>query len=303
MPGPEPKKIIVRFNTLEELETAFNEQIENGGYFIESEEPFDRNTPIIILFNIPGIKEPFSVEGEVAFSATKESPMPGMGTGMAIQFTKLSDEIKRTFKAGITVAKTEGFDAAAEPGTGEEWAGEEWEGDPEDIEEDWDDEDISSEDEEKNGHNIQSFMARLNQQGGESLYFTLRKLPMHHKIVAAKRGNRNVRTILLKEGNKKIISYIMQNPQLSIPEVVGMLKMPGLSQEIIGVIAKNSSFNQSEEIKYHLVIHPKTPLPVSLKLLNSLNIQSLAKLAKSFAVKAQIKSSAHKLLELRRKKI
>ncbi len=296
MPGQDLKKIVVRFDTLEELESAYNEQIENGGYFIKSDEPLDRNTPVEILFHIPDIKEPFSVEGEVAFSATKDSPMPGMGAGMAIQFTKLSEEIKRAFRAGITVAKTEGFDISAEQSAGEEWDA--------DLKEDGDEEEIpSDEDEEKDKKNIQSFMATLNQQGGEGLYFALRKLPMHHKIVAAKRGNRNVRTILIKEGNKKIMTYVMQNPQLSIPEVAGMLKMPGLSQEIIGVIAKNSSFNQSEEVKYSLVIHPKTPLPVSLKLLNSLNLQSLAKLAKSFAVKAQIKSSAHKLLELRRKKV
>jgi Tfp pilus assembly protein PilZ len=295
--APDQNKIVVRFDSLEELESAFNEQIENGGYFVKSEEPFERHTPVEILFHIPGIKDPFSVFGEVAFSATKDSPMPGMGTGMAVQFTKLSEEIKRAFQAGITVAKTEGMDISADPD-----AGEEWDGDAEDPEEKEDEEDISEEDVENDNKKVKSFMARLNQQGGESLYFALRKLPMHHKIVAAKRGNRNVRTILLKEGNQKIVTYVLQNPQLSIPEVVQMLKMPGLSQELIGFISKNSSFNQSEEVKYHLVTHPKTPLPTSLKILNSLNTQSLAKLAKSFGVKAQIKSNAHKLLELRRKK-
>ncbi len=289
----------VRFSSLHELEHAFNDQISKGGYFIASDEPAPRTTPVMVNFHLPGLPEPIAVDGEVAFAATSDQPMPGMGAGMAIQFADLSAQIKRAFSAAITIARKEGFETASTAELeGKEWGGED------DLEEDGDageDEKEEYEEEEESEESSRSFLARLSQQSGENLYFTIRGLPMHQKITAAKRGNRTVRNILLQEGNKKIIGFILQNPQLSTPEIIQMLKMPNLPQEVVKNIARNSNFSQSEEVRFQIVNSPKTPLPLALNLLNGLNINSLAKLAKSGAVKNQIKSSALKLLEQRRK--
>ncbi len=80
-----------------------------------------------------------------------------------------------------------------------------------------------------------------------------------------------------------------------------MLKLTNLSQEVVQTIAKSSNWSQSEEVKFGLVTHPKTPLPLSLSLLPLLNQNSLAKLAKSANTKHQMKSKALQLLEQRRK--
>ena len=144
-------------------------------------------------------------------------------------------------------------------------------------------------------------LASINTQNTENLYGTLRQMPFHQKVVAAKRGNRSVRAILIQEGNQKILNFLLQNPQISVPEILTILKTPTISYDAIQTIAKNQAWVSSEEVKYMLVTHPKAPLPLTLNLLPSLNVNSLAKLAKGGALKAQLKSNALKLLEQRRK--
>jgi hypothetical protein len=316
MAGAPVRTIEVKFNSAEEMEKAYQEQICKGGIFIPSDDPAPRTTPVEVRFFLPGVSAPIALAGEVAYAATKDAPMPGMGAGMAIQFAKFTPQAAKVFQASITIARTEGLDtgpAGAAPDEapadapaaaplpdqdavaleGEEEPGE-WDGDESGEEE-------GAPAAEPDEATIQKLLGRMSQMSAENLYALIRKLPLHEKVVAAKRGNRAVRSILLQEGNKKIMSFLLQNPQMGVGEVIQMLKLTNLSQEVVQAIAKNSSWSQSEEVKFGLVTHPKTPLPLSLSLLPLLNQNSLAKLAKSANTKHQMKSKALQLLEQRRK--
>jgi hypothetical protein len=304
MPGPETRKVIeVRFSTVEQLERAYEDQISKGGYFFITDQPFPRATPVELRFHLPGLMEAYGVPAEVAFTATPDAPLPGMGPGMALQFDKLSPQIAQAFTTAITVAKAEGLETSTPVSNSapdqdtparETSAPAETEPRPEDADEEVDQALLDDENIAKD------VMTMLAQQSGDLLYHVVRKLPLHQKIVAAKRGNRNVRAILLQEGNKKVMLFLLQNPQLGTAEVLQMLKLPNLSLEAIQQISKNPIFIQNEEIKFHVVINPKTPLPLALNLLNTLNLKHLATIAKS-QMKAQLKSTALRLLEQRRK--
>lgn len=303
MSDPTSARIIeVSFSSLEELEKIYREGISKGGYFHPADDPAPRTTPVELRFRLPGLKGPLAVKGEVAFAATSETPMPGMGIGMAIQFQDLSPAIKSAFETAITIAQAEGFDQqSTAPEAGPDPEADEKDEEEEEEEKDEDEAgDSDSASPKVDQTSDRQIMARLNMLTSENLYSALRQLPLHHKIAAAKRGNRSVRNILMQEGKKKILTYLLQNPQLGPGEVIQMLKMPNLSLEIIQLISKNTQWNQNEEIRYLITIHPKTPLPLALNLLTGLNVNNLAKIAKA-NYKAQIKSNAVKLLELRRK--
>jgi hypothetical protein len=308
----ESKQVIeVRFGSVEELEQTYQNQISKGGYFVPSGTPHPRATRVELRFHLPGLSAPLAVPAEVAFAATAEAPLPGMGAGMAMQFECLSAQIGNAFQAAITVAKSEGMDLAL-PGEDENVA---LPGEDEDPaagtgaeignacadEESAEAEAVAqAADIEKNENAVKDLMVMLNAQTTENLYNIVRRLAPHQKIVAAKRGNRSVRNILLQEGNKKVMLFLLQNPQTGLAEVIQMLKLSNLSLEVLQQISKNTTFNQSEEIKYLLTTHPKTPLPMSLTLINTLTIPNIAKIAKS-NLKAQLKSTALRLLEQRRK--
>lgn len=305
-----PQLIEVFFESVDELEKAFEESIKKGGYFVPSEEPAPRTTRVEINFMLPGLQQPLTVPGEVAFQATLEAPMPGMGPGMAIQFQELSDSIIKAFQAAITIARSEGLEAERGAGEQQETSRTEEEAFEEGEGEEWtEDEESEEEEQEQEGKDGEGparmesaihVVSRLNQMTTENLFAEIRKLPMHQKVVAAKRGNRSVRNLLLQEGHKKILTHLLNNPQLSAGEVMQIMKISNLSTELIQAIAKNSQWSQNEEIKYLIAVHPKTPLPLALKTLQILTTKNLAKIAKS-GFRAQLKSKAVKLLEQRRK--
>jgi len=326
MPAP-PQVLDIRFRDADEIELTFTQQVSKGGYFFVCDDPAPRGTAVLLRFGLPGIEAPIEVPGEVAFAAPAAAPVPGLGAGMAIQFRNISPQMLKAFKAAAAIARAESRDrassAADAPAAGpaepveepapvaatdpesSEWSEEPIEVDaaepagPEETLEDTGPAD--GEAAEPDEAQARSILARLNALTTENLYNIVRQLPFHQKIVAAKRGNRAIRALLIQEGNQKILNFVLQNPQISVPEIIQLLKLPTVSQEVIQTIAKNANWAQSEEVRLLLVTHSKTPLPLSLTLLNGLNINNLARLAKSQATKAQIKSTALRLLEQRRK--
>jgi hypothetical protein len=129
-----------------------------------------------------------------------------------------------------------------------------------------------------------------------NLYQAVRKLSRPEKIKLAKRGNRKYLTILIQEGDRMLIRFVLQNPHLSAVEVLQLLKNPQLTTENINELARNPAFAQNEEIRYQIVIHPKTPLPTAMSLLVSLNPRQLGLIAKSKHMRHQLKASALKLV-------
>ena len=79
-------------------------------------------------------------------------------------------------------------------------------------------------------------------------------------------------------------------------EVLQILKNPQLTTENISELARNPAFAQNDEVRYQIVVHPKTPLPTALSLLISLNQRQLSVIAKSKNMRHQLKSSALKLV-------
>ena len=306
----DPRVHDIHFGSADEIQAALDSQVSKGGWFIVCDDPDPRGSSVLLRFHLPGLAAPFEVPGEVAFAAPKTAPVPGLGSGMAIQFQKLSTQLVTAFSAAVTIARTEAASppppAAAppvqelEPATADSAPAEsdEWTEEPG---ENWPDGPADGPAQEPDEAQQRKILATINTQNTENLYGTLRQMPFHQKVVAAKRGNRAVRAILIQEGNQKVLNFILQNPQLSVPEIITILKLPTVTYDLIQTIAKNAAWAQSEEVRFLIILHPKTPLPLALNIMPNLNVNSIAKLAKSGGVKAQLKSTAIKLLEQRRK--
>lgn len=129
-----------------------------------------------------------------------------------------------------------------------------------------------------------------------NLYQAVRRLSKLERIALAKRGNRKALSILIQEGDRTLFRFIIQNPHLGTVEVLQLLKHPSLSMDIIQELVRNSSWLQNEEVRFQIVVHPKTPLPTALSLLPGLNQRQLGQISKSKHIKYQIKNSALKLL-------
>ena len=140
------------------------------------------------------------------------------------------------------------------------------------------------------------------EQEGLSKYQIAMELKVSEKIKMGLTGDKEWRSILLKESNKLIQGAVLKNPRITDGEVLMIAKSRTSSDEMIRLILFNKDWLKNYEIKKALIIHPKTPPPKALRFISSLTMKDLKNLVKSRQVSNIVSTSARKELEQRLKK-
>lgn len=139
-------------------------------------------------------------------------------------------------------------------------------------------------------------------QEGLSKYQIALDLKVAEKIKMGMTGDKEWRTILMKESNKLVQGAVMKNPRISDGEVLSVAKNKTSSDDLIRMILLNKDWVKNYEIKKALVAHPKTPVPKALRFVSALTMKDIKNLARSRQVSNIVMSAARKELERRIKK-
>ena len=83
-----PVTVRVDYSTVDSIFSEFTRNINEGGLFIESETPLPLEDKVQLHFRLPGVDDPFKVDGRVAW--IKESGADGPA-GMGIEFENLDE--------------------------------------------------------------------------------------------------------------------------------------------------------------------------------------------------------------------
>jgi hypothetical protein len=116
------------------------------------------------------------------------------------------------------------------------------------------------------------------------------------KIKMALTGDKEWRSLLIKDSNKLVSGGVVKNPRLTEPEVLGIVKSSLQNDEIIRVICANKEWLKNYQIRKALVENHRTPLPNALRYLAMLTEKDIAGLAKSKNVSTVIATQARRLL-------
>ena len=81
----------VDYKTVDELFTEFARNINEGGLFVETEQPAEIGEAIALEFRIPGADQPIQAHGRIMRTSDGLGDEP---PGMGIQFEKLDDEAR-----------------------------------------------------------------------------------------------------------------------------------------------------------------------------------------------------------------
>jgi hypothetical protein len=122
------------------------------------------------------------------------------------------------------------------------------------------------------------------------------------KIKMAFTGDKEWRTILLKDSNKLVSGSVIKNPRITEAEVLTVVKSSVQNDEIIRVICANKEWLKNYQIRKGLVENHKTPLPNALRFLTTLTEKDLGTLAKSKNVSTVIATQARRILLSKQKK-
>lgn len=130
------------------------------------------------------------------------------------------------------------------------------------------------------------------------LTFTQRvmKMSVSQKIKLATLGNKEARTMLLRDSNKLVALAAVQSPRLTDGEVVMLSKNRTLHEDVMRYITANREWVKSYTIKVNLVNNPKCPVGIALKFLPHLHASELKEVARNKNIASTLQTTARQML-------
>lgn len=129
-----------------------------------------------------------------------------------------------------------------------------------------------------------------------SLLLQLQSMPVSERIKLALRGNRDARMLLLRDANKMIRRFVLQNPRIGDEEIIAVAKNRSADDELLRMIGESREWTKNYQVRLSLVTNPKTPLVLALRFVNGLNERDVRMLAKSKNVSATVANAAKRVV-------
>ncbi|PLX84614.1 MAG: hypothetical protein C0617_07180 [Desulfuromonas sp.] len=122
------------------------------------------------------------------------------------------------------------------------------------------------------------------------------EMEVAEKIKVAMTGDKEWRSIFLKDTNKLVCTAALKNPRITEGEVLTLVKNKSSQEELIRLIALNREWVKNREIKKALVMHPRTPPPKALRFMDALTDRDLKNMVRSRSVAQVLVNNARRLL-------
>lgn len=128
----------------------------------------------------------------------------------------------------------------------------------------------------------------------DSILQKLTKMSFSERLKAASKGTREVRSILIRDPSKMIAMAVLTSPKLTEPEVEAFARMGNVSEDVLRYIGSNRAWMKNYPLVVALVKNAKTPLGLSLNLMNRLNDRDLQGLSTDRNVPEPLRVAARK---------
>jgi len=130
----------------------------------------------------------------------------------------------------------------------------------------------------------------------KSRYQEVQDLPVPEKVKLAMSGDKEARSILIKDSNKQIQEAVLDSPRITEPEIVAIANSRSVGEELLRKIAGNRDWMKNYQVRIGLANNPKTPLTIGLRIIGTLMISDLKRLSKSKGVSSVLSAAANRFL-------
>jgi hypothetical protein len=113
----------------------------------------------------------------------------------------------------------------------------------------------------------------------QSITQQIQNMGIVERVRVAMKGSREARALLIRDPNKMVASAVLSSPKLTMSEVERFAKMANVSDDVLRAIAQNRGWVKNYGVAHGLVKNPKTPVAMSLNLMQRLvdrDVRSLA---------------------------
>ena len=114
------------------------------------------------------------------------------------------------------------------------------------------------------------------------------------KMKCAMKGTREMRTILIRDPNRMVAAAVLSCPKVNDAEVEAYAKMGNVSEDILRTIANSRAWTKNYGVTLSLVKNSKTPVALSMNLMNRLNESDVKKISTDRNVPEALRVAARK---------
>jgi len=119
------------------------------------------------------------------------------------------------------------------------------------------------------------------------------------RMKLAMKGDREARSILIRDSNKVVCSAVVNNPRITEQEIENVAAMRTVSDEVLRLIAMNRTWARSYPIIHNLARNPRTPIPTVMNILNRIRTKDLLNLTQNRNVSEAVRRHAYRLGQAR----
>jgi regulator of extracellular matrix RemA (YlzA/DUF370 family) len=119
------------------------------------------------------------------------------------------------------------------------------------------------------------------------------------RMKLAMKGDREARSILIRDSNRVVATAVVQNPRVTDQEVENIAAMRTVADEVLRLIALNRNWARSYSIIHNLVRNPRTPIPTVISTLPRIRTKDLKNLSQNRNVSEATRRQALRLFQAR----
>jgi hypothetical protein len=142
----------------------------------------------------------------------------------------------------------------------------------------------------------------LEQEEVQSLFKKILTMSVPHKIELALKGNKEARSLLIRDSNKMIQTAVVTSPKITEQEIEAIAKLRNVPEEILRKISTMGEFMKKYSVMKALATNPKTPLAVAIPLVAKFTDLDMKFLLKDKGVSETLRREAKKIWEFKNSK-
>jgi hypothetical protein len=158
---------------------------------------------------------------------------------------------------------------------------------------------------EQSAANVQRVIENERLDGGQvsaervSLIRRIMFMNVKDRMKLAMKGDREARSILVRDSNKVVCAAVVNNPRITEQEIETISAMRTVAEVVLRLIAMNRAWARNYPIIHNLARNPRTPVPTVMNILPRLRTKDLQQLSQNRNVSEMCRRQAFRIFQAR----
>lgn len=123
------------------------------------------------------------------------------------------------------------------------------------------------------------------------------KMSIAEKIKLGTLGNKEARSILIRDPNKLVAVAAIRSPRITDGEIMAQANNRNAHEEVLRIVFSSKEWTKDYQVKLALVKNPKVPVAITMRFLSTLRESDVKELARNKNVPTGVQTLARRMME------